>query len=181
LETPRGICHVLFMEKLKLITMDTCHHIFQSPIGPLGIAGNDQYISHILFEPPVIENTDQLPDVFRRCLEELEAYFAGSRQGFGFPMQQSGTDFQQSVWQQLLTIPYGTTISYMQLARQINNPKSIRAVGSANGSNHLPIVVPCHRVIGSNGALTGFGGGIWRKKWLLEHEWKHKYGTQQLF
>ncbi|HEY0612228.1 MAG TPA: methylated-DNA--[protein]-cysteine S-methyltransferase, partial [Chitinophaga sp.] len=85
------------------------------------------------------------------------------------------------VWQQLLTIPYGATISYMQLAKQINNPKSIRAVGSANGSNHLPIVVPCHRVIGSNGALTGFGGGIWRKKWLLEHEWKHRYGTQQLF
>jgi methylated-DNA-[protein]-cysteine S-methyltransferase len=161
--------------------MDTCHHIFQSPIGPLGLAGNDQYISNILFEPPVVENTDQLPDVFLLCLEELEAYFAGSRQGFSFAMQQTGTDFQQSVWQQLLTIPYGTTISYMQLAKQINNPKSIRAVGSANGSNHLPIVVPCHRVIGSNGSLTGFGGGIWRKKWLLEHEWKHKYGTQQLF
>jgi len=161
--------------------MDTCHHIFQSPIGPLGLAGNDQYISNILFEPPVIENTDQLPDIFLQCLEELEAYFAGSRRGFSFAMQQTGTDFQQSVWQQLLTIPYGTTISYMQLAKQINNPKSIRAVGSANGSNHLPIVVPCHRVIGSNGSLTGFGGGIWRKKWLLEHEWKHKYGTQELF
>lgn len=161
--------------------MDTCHHIFQSPIGPLGLAGNDQYISNILFEPPVIENTDHLPDVFLQCLQELEAYFAGSREGFSFAMQQTGTDFQQSVWQQLLTIPYGATISYMQLAKQINNPKSIRAVGSANGSNHLPIVVPCHRVIGSNGSLTGFGGGIWRKKWLLEHEWKHKYGTQQLF
>lgn len=161
--------------------MDTCHHIFQSPIGPLGIAGNEQYISNILFEPPIIENTDQLPDVFLQCIQELEAYFAGSRAGFTFAMQQTGTDFQQSVWQQLLTIPYGATISYLQLAKQINNPKSIRAVGSANGSNHLPIVVPCHRVIGSNGSLTGFGGGIWRKKWLLEHEWKYRYGTQELF
>jgi methylated-DNA-[protein]-cysteine S-methyltransferase len=161
--------------------MDTYPHIFQSPVGPLGIVGSDVYISHILFDPPVIENTDQLPDVFLLCLQELEAYFAGSRQGFSFAMRQTGTEFQQQVWQQLLTIPYGSTISYLQLAKQINNPKSIRAVGTANGSNHLPIVVPCHRVIGSNGALTGFGGGIWRKKWLLEHEWKYRYGTQQLF
>jgi len=156
-------------------------HIYHSPIGPLGIAGSAEKINAILFEPPAVQVAEALPEVFRHCLQELDAYFAGSRQGFSFPMEQSGTDFQQAVWRQLLTIPYGTTISYMQLAKQINNPKSIRAVGSANGSNHLPIVVPCHRVIGSNGSLTGFGGGIWRKKWLLEHEWKHRYGTQELF
>jgi methylated-DNA-[protein]-cysteine S-methyltransferase len=161
--------------------MDLYHHTYQSPIGPLGLTGTDDHIIEILFEPRTLVTMQTLPDIFRQCIEELDAYFAGSSRTFGFHMQQSGTPFQQTVWQQLLTIPYGTTISYMQLAKQINNPKSIRAVGAANGSNHLPIVVPCHRVIGSNGSLTGFGGGIWRKKWLLEHEWKHKYGTQELF
>jgi methylated-DNA-[protein]-cysteine S-methyltransferase len=161
--------------------MEIYHHIFNSPIGPLGLTGTEEHISAIIFDPPVIIPDDPLPDVFRQCIAELEAYFGGSRQAFNFPMQQRGTDFQQTVWQQLLSIPYGSTISYLQLAKQINNPKSIRAVGTANGSNHLPIVVPCHRVIGSNGSLTGFGGGIWRKKWLLEHEWKYRYGTQELF
>jgi len=161
--------------------MDLYHHTYQSPIGPLGLTGNDDHITGIIFDPRTLVTMQSLPDIFLQCMAELDAYFAGSSRTFSFNMQQSGTDFQQTVWQQLLTIPYGNTISYLQLAKRINNPKSIRAVGTANGSNHLPIVVPCHRVIGSNGSLTGFGGGIWRKKWLLEHEWKHKYGTQELF
>ncbi|KAA2239472.1 methylated-DNA--[protein]-cysteine S-methyltransferase [Chitinophaga agrisoli] len=161
--------------------MDIYHHTYQSPVGPLGLSGTDDHISAIIFDPRSIVTMDTLPDVFHQCMEELDSYFAGGRRAFSFPIKQAGTDFQQTVWQQLLTIPYGSTISYLQLAKQINNPRSIRAVGTANGSNHLPIVVPCHRVIGSNGSLTGFGGGIWRKKWLLEHEWKYRYGTQELF
>lgn len=101
---------------------------------------------------------------------QLDEYFAGERVVFDFPTGQKGSDFQQSVWQNLLDIPYGKTISYAQLSKRMNNPLAIRAIASANGRNSLWIVVPCHRVIGSDGSLTGYAGGLWRKQWLLEHE-----------
>jgi len=105
-----------------------------------------------------------------QAVRELDEYFAGTRKVFELPLQQQGSAFQQQVWDELSKIGYGKTISYLQQSKFMNNPLGIRAIASANGKNHLLIVVPCHRVIGSDGSLTGFGAGIWRKKWLLEHE-----------
>lgn len=157
--------------------METYTHIISSPVGPLTIHGTGTAITALTFkEGSIPSDIATLPPVFIQCVEEMEAYFAGSLRAFTFPVEQPGTDFQQTVWQQLIAIPYGQTISYMQLAKRINNPKSIRAVGTTNGRNQLAIVVPCHRVIGSDGSLTGYAGGLWRKKWLLEHEMKHTFG-----
>ena len=102
--------------------------------------------------------------------EQLDEYFAGSRRRFNLPLHSEGTLFMEKVWSKLRTIPFGETWSYGELAKQIGNPKASRAVGLANGRNPIAIIVPCHRVIGANGTLTGFGGGIERKKWLLEFE-----------
>ena len=109
----------------------------------------------------------------RRCAgvrQQLDAYFAGELQTFDLPLHMAGTPFQKQVWQGLLTIPYGTTISYAELARRIGRPGASRAVGAANGRNPIGIIVPCHRVIGANGTLTGYGGGLDRKEWLIAHE-----------
>jgi methylated-DNA-[protein]-cysteine S-methyltransferase len=105
-----------------------------------------------------------------RVEAQLNEYFAGKRTTFDLPLEPSGTDFQLSVWKLLRKIPYGVTTSYGELARRLGDPKATRAVGAANGANPIPIIVPCHRVVGSKGELTGFGGGIERKRWLLEHE-----------
>jgi len=101
---------------------------------------------------------------------QLRAYFAGERQAFDLPLAPSGTEFQQAVWKQLRAIPFGQTVSYSDIAQRIDQPQTVRAVGGANGKNPLPIIVPCHRVIGRNGKLTGYAGGLWRKEWLLKHE-----------
>ena len=111
--------------------------------------------------------SDAVLDDARR---ELDAYFAGRLTTFSVPLAPNGTEFQRRVWSALRAIPFGTTISYATLARRVSNAAAVRAVGAANGRNPIPIIVPCHRVIGSDGSLTGFGGGIPRKKWLLEHE-----------
>jgi methylated-DNA-[protein]-cysteine S-methyltransferase len=176
---PRSIYGARYINYLteKLKDMHTSHtHIIPTPVGPLTIIGDKQAINTLTFKEGITPSHESLPDSMLLCIEELEAYFAGGLQQFTFPIAQPGTEFQQTVWQQLTTIPYGQTISYLQLAQRINNPKSIRAVGTTNGRNRIAIVVPCHRVIGSNGALTGYAGGLWRKKWLLEHEMKQKFG-----
>ena len=107
---------------------------------------------------------------FRSLTRQLNEYFLGKRRSFDIPIRFSGTDFQQLVWKELINIPYGTTTSYGELARRIGNPKAVRAVGMANGQNPIPIIIPCHRVIGSNGKLTGFGGGVHNKAMLLSLE-----------
>ena len=107
---------------------------------------------------------------FDAVREQLDAYFAGELHRFDVPMAANGTDFQQRVWDQLVQIPYGETISYSELARRMGDPKLVRAVGVANGRNPISIIIPCHRVIGADGSLVGYGGGLERKKWLLEHE-----------
>jgi methylated-DNA-[protein]-cysteine S-methyltransferase len=159
----------------------TYTHIINTPVGALTIIGDETAINTLTFAEGKIPTHEPLPNTILQCVEELNAYFAGSLRTFTFPIAQPGTGFQQSVWQQLIAIPYGQTISYMQLAKRINNPKSIRAVGTTNGKNSIAIVVPCHRVIGSNGSLTGYAGGLWRKKWLLEHEMRQQFGTLELF
>lgn len=128
---------------------------------------------------PEVTTTEE--PLLKKCIVQLDEYFAGNRKNFDLPIYQEGTAFQKSVWNALTNIPYGQTISYLELAKRINNIKAIRAVGTTNGSNNNAIIVPCHRVIGSNGNLTGYGGGLWRKKWLLDHEAKHANGVQTLF
>lgn len=122
-----------------------------------------------------------MPPVLIQCIEQLIQYFHGERRVFELVLNQEGTSFQQEVWSLLLTIPYGKTISYLDLARKTGDPKATRAVASANGRNNIAIIIPCHRVIGSNRDLIGYGGGLWRKRWLLEHEMKYAYGVQTLF
>ena len=116
-----------------------------------------------------------------QCIEELIQYFHGERRVFEFPVNQEGSDFQKKIWNLLMTIPYAKTISYIQLAIKTGDPKATRAVANANGKNNIAIVVPCHRVIGADGELTGYAGGLWRKRWLLDHEAKVAYGVRTLF
>lgn len=111
-----------------------------------------------------------IPSVLQQTVTQLQDYFDGKRTRFDFQLNPVGTEFQQKVWKGLCEIPFGKTMSYLELAKQLGDVKAIRAVASANGKNPLWIVVPCHRVIGTDGSLTGYAGGLWRKKWLLEHE-----------
>lgn len=162
---------------------------YPSPVGELLIKSTDEAVTGILFsdtnqtskEESVHSPDSGLPEVMQRCIRQLDEYFAGRRKEFDLSLVQEGTAFQKTVWKALCDIPYGQTISYMELARRIGNEKSIRAVGTTNGKNQISIVVPCHRVIGANGHLTGYGGGLWRKSWLLEHEQRIAHGVQMLF
>ncbi|WEK18346.1 MAG: methylated-DNA--[protein]-cysteine S-methyltransferase [Candidatus Pedobacter colombiensis] len=143
--------------------------IVDSPIGELSIFADDDFVNKITFKKT---DTSHLTEnkISKLAASQLSDYFEGKLQSFDLPMSQSGTDFQQNVWKELTTIKYGTTISYLQFSTQLNNPLAIRAIAAANGKNELAIVIPCHRVIGSNGKLVGYAGELWRKQWLLDHE-----------
>lgn len=146
---------------------------YASPIGVIEIIGTEAEIQSILFiegDSVVNHLTKNTPKVLQECYEQLDEYFKGERQEFTFPYVLNGTEFQKGVWKALTTIPYAETGSYKDIAVKIENEKAIRAVGSANGRNKISIAVPCHRIIGSNGTLTGYAGGLWRKEWLLNHE-----------
>ncbi len=146
--------------------------IMTSPVGYLHLKASQQALTAIDY----IENKKEVEQIQRpnKCCQEakqqLEEYFAGVRQTFNIPLKPDGTTFQKKVWTALQQIPYGSTISYGKLARQINNKQAVRAVGRANGQNPVPIIIPCHRVIGSNGHLIGYSGGLWRKRELLSIE-----------
>ena len=148
----------------------TYHCYLDSPVGPIEISGDDDFVSTVAFVAELGTDSDRMPKVLRDCKQQLEEYFAGTRQEFSLMLSQSGTDFQRRVWSALVGIPYGKTTSYLQLATNIGDPKTIRAVGAANGKNNIAIIVPCHRVIGTNGTLVGYAGGLDRKKWLLDFE-----------
>jgi methylated-DNA-[protein]-cysteine S-methyltransferase len=163
---------------------------YQSPVGILEIRSNGSAISDVLFvnswkgakiDEACISFIKPKSPAIKACIKQLDEYFAGTRQVFHLHISQVGTDFQQTVWTELCNIPYGRTISYLELSKRLGNVKAIRAVGTANGNNSVSIIVPCHRVIGSNGDLVGYGGDLWRKKWLLEHEAKVANGVQTLF
>ncbi|TXK37657.1 methylated-DNA--[protein]-cysteine S-methyltransferase [Pontibacter qinzhouensis] len=143
---------------------------YNSPIGWIQLTGTAQGIETMLFVEAAGAETSSLPACAVAGLAQLAEYFNGERQQFDLPLAPHGTAFQQQVWQELQKIPFGKTFSYLQVARAIGGEKAIRAVGAANGRNPLCLVVPCHRVIGSNGSLTGYAGGLWRKEWLLRHE-----------
>jgi methylated-DNA-[protein]-cysteine S-methyltransferase len=143
---------------------------YQSPIGLIEIKSIDEKICSVLFTETESEPSYHNSPINTECIKQLKEYFAGTRSVFDLPIIQDGTLFQKQVWNSLLTIPYGTTMSYGQLAKQIGDVKSVRAVGTTNGKNKIAIIVPCHRVIGSDGSLTGYAGELWRKEWLLKHE-----------
>jgi methylated-DNA-[protein]-cysteine S-methyltransferase len=148
---------------------------FATPIGRLTVAMEDGAIRHVLFEKGRYGATGREAwkrdaSAVREAREQLLAYFAGERRAFDLPLLPSGTPFQQQVWNALREIPFGATRSYRDIALRIGNPNGVRAVGAANGRNPLPIIVPCHRVIGSDGSMTGFGGGLPVKQFLLVHE-----------
>lgn len=154
-----------------------------SALGWLEIASSGEAIFKLsmLDKEPALSSQKQTSPVIKTCIEELHAFFEGSLTQFSVPVAQEGTVFQQKVWAELLKIPFGETISYLELSRRIGDEKAIRAAGTTNGKNQIAIIVPCHRVIGSNGTLTGYAGGLWRKQWLLEHEMKIKHGVRMLF
>lgn len=159
---------------MKLFT--TYHN---SPVGILKIQCNEQDVLLIHFvEEQGLENDHT--ELLKKTIEELDEYFAGKRKDFDLPLGQKGSAFQENVWNHLIKIPFGKTLSYLQLSKQIGDIKAIRAIASANGKNNLAIVVPCHRVIGTDSKLVGYAGGLWRKKWLLEHEAKIHSGIEQL-
>lgn len=149
---------------------------YHSPVGWLLLEADESAITKVHFMDEKGEVSASLSPVLRQCIAELDEYFSGKREGFSLPLRPFGTDFQQKVWKQLLNIPFAKTVSYSQVAAQLGDLKSIRAVGTANGRNPLAIIIPCHRVIGRDGSLTGYGGGLWRKKWLLDFERKRKQG-----
>lgn len=152
----------------------TAVHIHDSPVGPLTLVSDGAALTGVFFAkqkhgaaPAEATKPDRIIDAARK---QLDSYFAGRRTGFDLPLKPTGTAFQTRVWAALTKIPYGETKSYGAIAAGIGSPKAVRAVGAANGRNPIPIIIPCHRVIGADGTLTGFGGGMERKAWLLDLE-----------
>ena len=162
---------------------ETTFTYYQSPVGLLKVGGTDHHINEISFidDQNNVAGSVAANPLLHQCIEELIEYFNGKRLSFDIPVFQKGTEFQTKVWGELLNINYGKTISYMALAKRLGDPNCIRAAASSNGKNHICIIVPCHRVIGSNQSLVGYAGGLWRKKWLLDHENKIANGLQTLF
>ena len=143
---------------------------YLSPIGPLEVSGTSEGIVSVTFVKTRLPNDRNLPECVKEGIRQLEEYFKGARKNFSLKLLLQGTPFQKLVWQRLKKIPYGKLASYGEVARAIGKPNAYRAVGNANNKNPIAIVIPCHRVIGSDGTLVGYGGGLWRKEWLLDHE-----------
>jgi methylated-DNA-[protein]-cysteine S-methyltransferase len=157
--------------------METC--IIKSPLGFTKIVGDEDGITQVTVLNSTEKITDIIPDELEDCVIQLQEYFEGTRTKFDLKLNPQGTDFQKLIWTLLEEIPYGKTWSYLQLSKRLGDVKAIRAVANANGKNPLWIIIPCHRVIGSDGSLTGYAGGLHRKQWLLEHE--SPYKQQSLF
>lgn len=146
---------------------------YKTPIGTAKIIGDEDGIQSISLLDDIsnlIEATASIPKYLQNCVQQLDEYFDGVRTEFDLKLNPQGTPFQKKVWKELQHIPFNTTRSYLEQSKALGNVKAIRAVASANGKNPIWIVIPCHRVIGSDGSLTGYAGGIWRKRWLLTHE-----------
>ncbi len=162
--------------------MEISRNIYNSPVGALALECSQTALVALRFADGAISD-EAVPanKLLHQVLAQLDAYFAGTAQVFQMPIAQTGTAFQTKVWDLLQEIPFGRTCSYMELAKRYGDVKAIRAVAAANGKNNIAIVVPCHRVIGTNRTLTGYAGGLWRKQWLLAHEAKYFGGVQALF
>jgi len=150
--------------------MDIYKTYYKSSLGPIEIRGMQDSILSVDFVEDMLTGDADLPFCLKTCLKQIDEYFSGDRKEFLLNLDPQGTNFQKMVWQQLEKIPYGAVVSYGEIASIIGKPKASRAVGRANGRNPIAIIIPCHRVVGSDGNLTGYGGGLWRKEWLLKHE-----------
>lgn len=146
------------------------HAYLETPLGTAEIVGDQSGVVSISVRDSKEKTSAKIPESLMDCIDQLREYFEGNRQEFNLKLNPQGTDFQKKVWKELLTIPFGKTTTYMKQTLALGNEKAIRAVASANGKNPIWIIIPCHRVIGADGSLTGYAGGLWRKKWLLEHE-----------
>ena len=151
------------MEQLKIT-------YYKTPIGTAKIEGNNDGITAITVVNEEIESSLDIPICLQNCVQQLKEYFTGKRKNFNVKLNPQGTEFQKKVWEALQNVPFGKTRTYLEQSKTLGNAKAIRAVAGANGKNPIWIVIPCHRIIGSDGSLTGYAGGLWRKKWLLEHE-----------
>ncbi len=149
---------------------------YDSPVGILELSATDKGLSGLYFVEEKMDD-EKGNDILENTCKQLNEYFNEGRTEFDLALDIQGTDFQKSVWEQLLKIPFGITKTYLDIAKNLGDRNSLRAVGMANGKNKISIIIPCHRVIGAKGELTGFGGGIWRKKWLLDHESKYIQGS----
>ena len=143
---------------------------YKTPIGTAKIVGNEFGISSITVIDDGIEIPTKIPNCLKDCVTQLDEYFKGKRTEFSLKLNPQGTDFKKRVWKELLNVPYGKTRTYLEQSKILGDAKAIRAVAAANGKNPIWIIIPCHRIMGSDGSLTGYAGGIWRKKWLLAHE-----------
>jgi len=153
--------------------------LINTPLGVTKISGDEKGIASVTILNANETITDIIPEVLQDCAYQLQEYFQGKRKRFSLKLNPKGTEFQNRVWSELQIIPFGKTVSYLELSKQLGDVKAIRAVANANGKNPLWIIVPCHRVIGSDGSLIGYAGGLHRKQWLLEHE--SPYKQQSLF
>lgn len=149
-------------------------YYYKSPIGKLRLVADDNSILALDFPQERESNEEEYPQVIMDCVAQLEEYFSGKRKSFDISYLLKGTEFQKKVWYELTEIPYGETVSYKYIAEKLGNEKAVRAVGTTNGKNPISIIIPCHRVVGANGKLTGYAWGLWRKQWLLQHEKNYK-------
>lgn len=162
---------VLLKTILKNISLESSKTAYyKTPIGTAKIVGDENGINAITVIDDPMETLAEIPEILRDCVQQLDEYFNGTRKQFELKLNPQGTDFQKKVWNELLNVPFGKTKTYLEQTKSLGDVKAIRAVASANGKNPIWILIPCHRIIGSNGSLTGYAGGIWRKKWLLAHE-----------
>jgi methylated-DNA-[protein]-cysteine S-methyltransferase len=151
---------------------------YSSPLGLIEITGDESGIASVLFVENIATPTEKIPEALKECIYQLEEYFTGIRKDFGLKLNPQGSEFQQKVWNALLDVPFGKTASYLDISKRLGDENATRAVGNANGKNPIAIIIPCHRVIGSNGKLTGYAGGLSRKEWLLNHEKNITFGKQ---
>ena len=143
---------------------------YKTPIGIAKIIGDEEGVISVSVMDKKIETSAKIPETLKKCVLQLDEYFQKKRTNFDLKLNPQGTDFQKKVWNELQQIPFAKTTTYLNQSKKMGNVKAIRAIASANGKNPIWIIIPCHRVIGSDGSLTGYAGGIWRKKWLLEYE-----------
>ena len=149
----------------------SCTIYFRSPIGPMKIVGTGDNLTALDFVSKMgADDSPNPPSVLKDTYAQLDEYFLGRRQAFTLPLAPHGTEFQQMVWRELQKVPFGRTVAYGDIARAMGRPGASRAVGGANNKNPISIIIPCHRIIGADKSLTGYGGGMWRKAWLLKHE-----------
>jgi len=153
----------------------------QSPLGLLVIKGTTTAVRSVEFADTPLPIDARIPEILKQCIKELGEYFEGKRTEFTVPLEPEGTDFQENVWKALMEIGYASTKTYSTISLLLGDERKARAVGAASGANPIAILIPCHRLIGSDNSLTGYAGGLWRKQWLLEHEAHHGRGIRSLF